>query len=364
MWSPKISVILPVRNEARCIGRLLDQLLQQTYPADLYEILVADGRSSDATRSIVEQKALTSPVPICVVDNPGIRSGVGRNAGIARANGEIILFIDGHCEIPSARLLEDTVRLFEETGADCLCRPQPLVAFSPQGVGRIIADARASTLGHGRDSLIYDMQHAGFVHPASSGATYRRTIFEQLGDYDESFDACEDVEFNTRVAAAGLKAYTDPRVAVYYEPRRSVAGLFRQMMRYGVGRVRLARKHPAAASLSQWTPAVLVAALVAGILSPIIAIFSDKWLAAAMAAPAVLFLLITFAASIDLGRRNGWKHLLLGPIVYGAIYTGLGTGMWVEMFQVAQKVTPYSTSSATVQRDQDVAVDLSQELRK
>ena len=82
--------------------------------------------------------------------------------------------------------------------------------------------------------------------------------------YDESFDACEDVEFNTRVAAAGYKAYTDPRLSVYYEPRSSFRGLFRQMMRYGIGRVRLARKHPESASLSQWAPAVLVAALACG----------------------------------------------------------------------------------------------------
>ena len=260
MALPKISVILPVRNEVRSLGRLLDQLLQQTYPADRFEILIADGRSNDGTRELVERKASTAAVAIRVVDNPGIRSGAGRNAGVAAATGEIILFIDGHCEIPSPHLLQDTVNLLEETGADCLCRPQPLIAFSPQGVGRIIADVRASALGHGRDSLIYNMSHSGFVHPASSGATYRRPVFERLGMYDESFDACEDVEFNTRVAAAGYKAYTDPRLSVYYEPRNSFRGLFRQMMRYGIGRVRLARKHPESASLSQWAPAVLVAA--------------------------------------------------------------------------------------------------------
>ena len=52
MSLPRISVILPVRNEARTIGRLLDQLLDQTYPANSYEILVADGRSTDATREV------------------------------------------------------------------------------------------------------------------------------------------------------------------------------------------------------------------------------------------------------------------------------------------------------------------------
>ncbi len=337
MSSPKISIILPVRNEARCIGPLLDQLLLQTYPPSCYEILVADGRSTDGTREVVRAKASDAEVSIRIVDNPGLRSGAGRNAGVAQAAGDIILFIDGHCEIPSRRLLEDTVLLMEETGADCLCRPQPLTAFSPRGVSRIIADARASTLGHGRDSLIYDMAHTGFVHPASSGATYRRVIFEQLGEYDESFDACEDVEFNTRVAAAGYKAYTDPRVAVYYEPRRSFSGLFRQMTRYGIGRVRLARKHPQAASLSQWAPAILLALLAAGTLSLIFAAFTSDWIAAIFAAPAIMFLLIILAASLDLGRRHGWKHALLGPIAYYAVYAGLGAGMWAEMLRPAGK---------------------------
>ncbi len=337
MSLPKISIILPVRNEARSIERLLDQLLQQNYPAASYEILVADGRSTDRTRELVEAKAATSEVSIRVVDNPGIRSGAGRNAGVAAATGEIILFIDGHCEIPSRDLLADTVRLLEETGADCLCRPQPLIAFSPQGVGRIIADARASTLGHGRDSLIYDMTHKGFVHPASSGATYRKFLFEKLGQYDETFDACEDVEFNTRVAAAGHKAYTDPAVAVYYEPRSSFAGLFRQMMRYGVGRVRLSRKHPSAAALSQWAPVVLVAALLVGLLFAGVAVWMKNWIVAMPAIPGAMFLLIVFAAALALGRRYGWRHTLLGPVAYCTIYVGLGVGMIAEILKSPSK---------------------------
>ena len=337
MALPKISVILPVRNEVRSLGRLLDQLVQQAYPEDRFEILVADGRSSDGTRELVAAKASIAPVSMRVVDNPGIRSGAGRNAGVMAATGEIILFIDGHCEIPSTRLLQDTVALLEESGADCLCRPQPLIAFSPQGIGRIIADARASALGHGRDSLIYNMSHRGFVHPASSGATYRRPVFERLGMYDENFDACEDVEFNTRVAAAGYKAYTDPRLTVYYEPRRSFGGLFRQMMRYGIGRVRLARKHPESASLSQWAPAVLAAAFAVGIVSCATALVFRNSMLAIPAFPAAMFLLIAMAASVDLGRRHGWRHTVLGPIAYISIYLGLGAGMWAELLRPAPR---------------------------
>lgn len=345
MALPKISVILPVRNEVRSLGRLLDQLLQQHYPAEMFEILVADGRSTDGTPALVEQKANGAAVSLRVIDNPGICSGAGRNAGVTAAKGDIILFVDGHCEVPSTELLRDTAKLMEETDADCLCRPQPLIAFSPKGVGRVIADVRASTLGHGRDSLIYNMSHSGFVHPASSGATYRRTVFERVGMYDESFDACEDVEFNTRVAAAGYKAYTDPRLSVYYEPRNSFRGLFRQMMRYGIGRVRLARKHPESASLSQWAPAVLVAAFVIAGVSVAAAILAGHWIFAMLAFPAAMFVLITIVASIHLGWRHGLRHAWLGPIAYGCIYLGLGTGMWTELLGITRQPARISNPS-------------------
>lgn len=337
MALPRLSVIVPVRNEAGAIGRLLGQLQKQTYPAHLFEIIVADGRSTDATRSIVEEIAQASKVSIRLVDNPRIRSGPGRNAGIASATGEVIVFIDGHCEIPSNRLLQDTVLLLEQTGAECLCRPQPLTAYAPMGVGRIIADARASALGHGRDSLIYDMTHTGFVPPASSGATYRRIVFETTGHYDETFDACEDVEFNTRVAAAGFRAYTDPRLAVFYEPRKSFSALFHQMMRYGIGRVRLSRKHKEAASLSQWAPAVLVAAIVMAIGAVLASIYLRNWPVLIPAIPAILFALATVVASIDMARHHGWRHALLGPIAYWMIYIGLGSGMWKELLSPSER---------------------------
>jgi succinoglycan biosynthesis protein ExoA len=331
--TPKISVVLPVRNEALCILRLLRQLFDQEYPADRFEVLVADGGSTDGTRELVLETALSSPVALRLVDNPGIRSSAGRNAGVAAAAGDIIVFIDGHCEIPSRRLLADTARLLQETAAECLCRPQPLIAFAPRGTARIIADVRASALGHGRDSLIYDMHHAGFVDPASSGATYRRELFDRIGPYDESFDACEDVEFNTRVAAAGYRAYTDPTLAVYYEPRKSFPALFRQMMRYGIGRVRLARKHPSATSLFQWVPAVLCAAIAAAIVFGVAALIWKSWLLAIPAVPAVLFLFLTMAASLDLARRHGWRHAFFGPVAYCAIYMGLGTGTIMELLR-------------------------------
>ena len=44
---PYLSVIVSVRNERKMLPGLIDQLLEQNYPVELYEILVVDGRSTD-----------------------------------------------------------------------------------------------------------------------------------------------------------------------------------------------------------------------------------------------------------------------------------------------------------------------------
>src|SRR5436305_564656 len=80
----------------------------------------------------------------------------------------------------------------------------------------------------------------------------------------ETFDACEDVEFNHRLAAAGLRCFFTPRARVRYFPRATLKALFLQMARYGRGRVRLLRKHPDTFSLTGFLPALFVAGVFLG----------------------------------------------------------------------------------------------------
>jgi len=54
---PFLSIVMPVRNEARHIGDVLSQLESQDYPHDRFEILVADGNSTDGTAEVVEEFA-------------------------------------------------------------------------------------------------------------------------------------------------------------------------------------------------------------------------------------------------------------------------------------------------------------------
>jgi glycosyltransferase involved in cell wall biosynthesis len=316
-------VVLPVRDEGARIEAVLRDVLGQEAPEDALEVLVVDGRSTDDTRARAERVAAEDP-RVRVLDNPRRLSSSARAIGAREARGRYVAYVDGHCRIESRTWLASLVDLFERTGADCLARPQPLVPEEPTLRARAIAAARTSRFGHGVSSEIYG-DREGRASPVSSGAAYRREVFERVGTFDESFDACEDVEFNWRVEHAGLSCWTSPRLAVRYEPRRTFSALFRQMRRYGRGRAHLHRKHPAAFALDSLAPAAFVLGIpVAAAAAALPALPSAVRLAAT--APYALYAALTLAASVLAARRRGFALLPLLPIAFATVHAGLGVG--------------------------------------
>ncbi|MGE4441528.1 MAG: glycosyltransferase [Desulfomicrobium sp.] len=329
---------MPVRNEARFIADTLGQLRSQDYPKDRFEILVADGMSNDGTREIVSRIA-EEDSRVRLLDNPKKRSSAGRNVGFRAGQGDYFVVVDGHCHIPDDKFLRNISDCFEKSGAHCLGRPQPLDPPDLTPFQKSVALARASRLGHGGDSLIYG-DFEGFASPVSNGAAYRREVFEKVGYVDEDFDACEDVEFNYRVEKAGLKAYTSPKLTVRYYPREKLSALVGQMRRYGRGRTRLYRKHPALLSSSAMVPACFaggVAAFLALLgldltfgLSAFLS-FVFFVLGLALLAYAVL----VGMATVRICREHGGEHAFRLPLVFLAVHGGLGLGMWEEIFVYA-----------------------------
>ncbi|MEW5794952.1 MAG: glycosyltransferase family 2 protein [Candidatus Zixiibacteriota bacterium] len=322
---PKISVVLPIRNEAKYIARTIQYLLDQDYPRDKLEIIVGVGDSIDDTAEIVQRLSM-SDSRVRYLHNPKRWSSPARNLGARAATGDIITFIDGHTYIDNDQLLKSTARLMAEHNVAVLSRPQFLETPENATFQTAVALVRRSPLGHGLDSTIYTDKDM-FVNPASAGASYRREVFEKVGYFDETFDASEDYEFNYRVAQAGFKAFTSLKLAVYYYPRNSIAGLFRQMARYGTGRMRLARKHPATLGIGTLIPPLFALGLV---VLPLVAL----WLSAFWYVFAVLYGLYVAAvlvSSMAIALRHGIVHLVLAPPIFLTIHLGLGCGFLQEL---------------------------------
>ncbi len=238
-----VTVVMAVRNEERFIGGTLQQISEQNFPRERYEVIVVDGESDDRTVEIAE--LYRDKIPnLKILTNPKRKASSSRNMAFKQSRGKYMIVIDGHVYIPSRTLFQDMVQIFESTEYEVLSRPQPLRPPDNNIFQDCIASARESVIGHGLDSTIYDMEYEGEVNPASSAAMYRYSLFDSVGYIDEDFDAAEDYEFNYRIAEAGYKSYTGPRLAVYYYPRESYGGLFHQMERYGLGRFRLTKKYP------------------------------------------------------------------------------------------------------------------------
>lgn len=316
---PFITIVMPVRNEARFIQDTLWQLLKQDYPADRFEILVVDGQSDDGTTRMVQKLSATHP-QIRLIQNEKRLSSAGRNLGFQHGKGELFLVVDGHCYLPDDQLLRNVVRCFEESQADCLGRPQPLDPPGLTPFQQAVALARASRFGRSGSSLIYS-DYEGYASPASNGAAYRRGVFDLIGLVDETIDACEDVEFNFRVEGAGLRAYTSPSLMVKYYPRENLRGLFHQLARYGQGRLRFLKKRPESLSVETFVPLGLVLCLAlffctgSGVLGALIALYVG----------------LVFFFSLQIARRWGWRHFGYLVAIYPVIHLGLGWGSLKEV---------------------------------
>ena len=317
---PFITVVMPVKNEENHITSTLKSLLSQDYPQERFEVIVADGMSDDRTREIVTDfsKRYSN---VLLLDNPKRLSSAGRNIGFRKGKGDIFMVVDGHCHIPTTRLLHNVAACFEKSEAECLGRSQPL---NPPGIDQFqqaVALARASWFGHGGNSLIFSDEE-GYASPVSHGAIYRREVFEKVGYVDESFDACEDVEFNFRVEKAGIKAYTSPSLTIKYYPRETLKALFQQMKRYGRGRFRLIKKHRSALSINTIMPAVFTGGLILGPILSLLAPFFCLIFGILYS----LYFLISLITSIGIAYRHGFKYLGHLIPVFFTIHAGLGWG--------------------------------------
>ena len=119
MGFPKVSVIIPVRNEAKRIRQCIEGILKQTVPVQ--EIIVIDSGSTDGTLKILAE---FPEVDVIEIDGSTFNHGLTRNLGVERATGEFCQLTVGDAYAYNEFWLEEMLKGFVDDEVMAVCGQQ------------------------------------------------------------------------------------------------------------------------------------------------------------------------------------------------------------------------------------------------
>lgn len=216
MHLPAVTVIVPCRNENRYVEQCLRSIVENDYPAELLQVLVIDGMSTDGSVDTVRRLAEAHAV-ITMLENPRRVTPSALNIGIARARGEFILWMSAH-----NRYDRDYIRTCVEwalrTGADNV---GGIIVTQPRDatlLGRTIAGVLSHPVGVGGSRFRTSTAEPEWVDTVFGGC-YRRSVFDRIGNFNERLVRGQDFEFNMRLKRAGMKTLLVPRIRSVYHAR-------------------------------------------------------------------------------------------------------------------------------------------------
>jgi len=178
-----VTVVTAARNEEQNIGNLLDALLKQDYPPELYTIIIVNDRSEDKTRSIVEEYQQRDS-RISIIDVEKIPGGFSPKKyaltlGIQAADSEIICTTDADCIPPPAWISSMNSYFTDDVGL--------VAGFSPLFVKN---GGTLFTQYLYIDSLSLAAVAAGGIGMgtgwtcAGRNLAYRRSVFDEVGGFE------------------------------------------------------------------------------------------------------------------------------------------------------------------------------------
>jgi len=207
MYANRVSVIIPY-TRTDLIEATLTQLMRQSYPASLTEIIVVGQHSSSLTHrwTVKAVETVTRLYP-----------GAGRNMGARIATGEYLLFLDDDCE-PAFDWVEQNIRELQRSDVGAVG-------------GQVAGKSKAffaqcvdfSSFAFCQTNKRRELQ----ICSASMGV--RRETYIEVQGFNETLRTCEDIDLCYRLLKLGYKTVYQPAIKVLHNHRRHS---FSILMRY------------------------------------------------------------------------------------------------------------------------------------
>lgn len=219
-----VSIIIPMRNEEKYIGKCLESILANSYPSEQYEILIADGESTDSSRQIVSEISCRH-ANIRVLSNAAKIVPTGLNQAIRQANGKYILRMDAHTDYPPD-YIQNCIAELDRTGAANVGGRCITLPGAETLTGKSIALLTQTRAGVGNAAYRLGLGDV-YVDTVPFGA-FRREILAEVGLYQEDLARNQDYELNARIRSHGYKIFLSSKICSFYHNVPTFAAFMRQ----------------------------------------------------------------------------------------------------------------------------------------
>jgi len=228
----RATIQLCTYNRAALLERVLDACFEQTAAPDTYEVVLVNDGSTDATAEVIARARTRATCAFEVIDQVNSGLAKGRNAGIARARGERIIFTDDDV-LPLPNLVEEHLRSHD-------AHPTAVVRGAAINVESF-------------DDLpppIWNIRHYSGNFFWTTNVSVPLATIRAIGGFNESFSeyGWEDIDVGLRLRFGGVRAVFNPKALAYHYKPRPRSGNVEKMVRQARAQARtavqLARIHP------------------------------------------------------------------------------------------------------------------------
>jgi cellulose synthase/poly-beta-1,6-N-acetylglucosamine synthase-like glycosyltransferase len=226
---PFVSVVVPVYNAKNTLNRCVESLLEQTYPKDKYEVVMVDNGSKDNSKEILQQ------YPVIIEESLAQSSYAARNKGIAAAKGEILAFTDADC-IADKYWIEKGVNGFNKQNVGAVAGE--VKGFKPANyIEEYLVDKQE--LSQEKTSKIYFLPYA-----KTANVFYRKDVFKKIGGFPKEWISAGDADLAWRMQLeTKYKLEFITEAFVYHRHRSTLASMFKQTIKWGIGYTYLYKKY-------------------------------------------------------------------------------------------------------------------------
>ncbi|MQW88799.1 glycosyltransferase family 2 protein [Sinorhizobium saheli] len=239
---PFASFIVCTRNRVSALRACIRSIEAacRAHPAVMSELVIVDNGSTDGTAEALVRIAAASPIAVALVAEPRPGLAGARNAGMARARGRVLVFIDDDCEV-DAHYLADLQRHYGH-GEERVIRGGRVELGNSLDLPFTVKRSRVAA------RLSPDIHPGGFV--LGCNMTMHRDVAALIGPFDTRFGAgaplkaAEDTDYLVRAYNLGIPVEYVPDMLVHHHHgRRARAAIERLHRDYSLGNGGLCLKH-------------------------------------------------------------------------------------------------------------------------